>query len=101
MTPKNFVSSTTGSFFNIVSFISDSQRALKDGQSALFNFHFSLGSSNPDAILFRNMGKWSLPQRSSCTFHSKIREKQKTGTGAIKRQIPLLIPKREINKYYK
>ena len=24
-----------------------------------------------------------------------------TGTGAIKRQIPLLIPKREMNKYYK
>ena len=30
-----------------------------------------------------------------------VREKQLTGTGAIKRQIPLLIPKREINKYYK
>ena len=31
----------------------------------------------------------------------KVREKQLTGTGTIKRQIPLLIPKREINKYYK
>ena len=31
----------------------------------------------------------------------KVREKQYTGNGAIKRQIPLLIPKREINKYYK
>ena len=31
----------------------------------------------------------------------KVIEKQCTGTGAIKRQIPLLKPKREINKYYK
>ena len=31
----------------------------------------------------------------------KVIEKQWTGTGAIKRQIPLLKPKREINKYYK
>ena len=31
----------------------------------------------------------------------KVIEKQRTGTGAIKRQIPLLKPKREINKYYK
>ena len=31
--------------FNIVSFISDSLIAIKDGQSALFNFHFSVGSS--------------------------------------------------------
>ena len=31
----------------------------------------------------------------------KVIEKQLTGTGAIKRQIPLLKPKREINKYYK
>ena len=32
---------------------------------------------------------------------TKVIEKQRTGTGAIKRQIPLLKPKREINKYYK
>ena len=31
----------------------------------------------------------------------KVIEKQRTGTGAIKRQIPLLKPKREIDKYYK
>ena len=31
----------------------------------------------------------------------QVIEKQWTGTGAIKRQIPLLKPKREINKYYK
>ena len=31
----------------------------------------------------------------------KVIEKQLTGTGGIKRQIPLLKPKREINKYYK
>ena len=31
----------------------------------------------------------------------KVVEKQWTGTGAFKRQIPLLKPKREINKYYK
>ena len=31
----------------------------------------------------------------------KVIEKQWTGTGAIKSQIPLLKPKREINKYYK
>ena len=31
----------------------------------------------------------------------KVIEKQWTGTGAIKRQIPLLKPKREVNKYYK
>ena len=31
----------------------------------------------------------------------KVIEKQRTGTGAIKRQIPLLKPKWEINKYYK
>ena len=31
----------------------------------------------------------------------KVIEKQWTGTGAIKDQIPLLKPKREINKYYK
>ena len=30
----------------------------------------------------------------------EVIEKQLTGTGAIKRQIPLLKPKREINKYY-
>ena len=31
----------------------------------------------------------------------KVIEKQWRGTGAIKRQIPHLKPKREINKYYK
>ena len=31
----------------------------------------------------------------------KVIGKQWTGTGAIKGQIPLLKPKREINKYYK
>ena len=31
----------------------------------------------------------------------KVIEKQCTGTGKIKRQIPLLKPKREINEYYK
>ena len=31
----------------------------------------------------------------------QVIEKQSTGTGPIKRQIPLLKPKREINKYYK
>ena len=31
----------------------------------------------------------------------KVIDKQRTGTGAIKRQIPLLKPKQEINKYYK
>ena len=31
----------------------------------------------------------------------RVIEKQCTGTGAIKRQIPILNPKREINKYYK
>ena len=30
----------------------------------------------------------------------KVIEKQLTGTGAIKRQIPLLKTKQEINKYY-
>ena len=34
-------------------------------------------------------------------YGKKAIEKQWTGTGAIKRQIPLLKPKREINKYYK
>ena len=32
---------------------------------------------------------------------TKVIEKQSTGTGAIKRQIPLLKPKQEINKYHK
>ena len=32
---------------------------------------------------------------------NKVIEKQLTGTGAIKRRIPLSKPKREINKYYK
>ena len=31
----------------------------------------------------------------------EVIEKQSTGTGAIKRQIPLFKPKREIKKYYK
>ena len=31
----------------------------------------------------------------------KVIEKQRTGAGAIKRQILLLKPKGEINKYYK
>ena len=31
----------------------------------------------------------------------RVIEKQSTGTGAIKRQIPLLKPQREVNKYYK
>ena len=47
-----------------------SQRALKDGQSALLSFHLVIGSSRCDTMLLRNIGKWSLPQRSSCTFHS-------------------------------
>ena len=34
-------------------------------------------------------------------FLRKVIEKQRTGTGAIKRQIQLLKPKQEINKYYK
>ena len=38
---------------------------------------------------------------SQTLAHVQVREKQRTGTGTIKRQIPLLIPKREINKYYK
>ena len=35
-----------------------------------------------------------------CCFVEEIK-KQCTGIGAIKRQIPLLKPKRKINKYYK
>ena len=38
---------------------------------------------------------------NDCIHLEKVVEKQRTGTGAIKRQIPLLKPKREINKYYK
>ena len=38
---------------------------------------------------------------SDARGHLKVIEKHGTGTGAIKRQIPLLKPKREINKYYK
>ena len=55
---------------SIILFISVSQRALKDGQSAIVSCHLVIGSSSCDAMLLRNIGKWSLPQRSSCTFHS-------------------------------
>ena len=40
-----------------------------------------------------------LLKYSTFNEYRKVIEKQLTGTGAIKRQIPLLKPKREINKY--
>ena len=44
--------------------------------------------------------KTELPSTNS-QIGIKVIEKQRTGTGAIKRQIPLLKPKWEINKYHK
>ena len=42
-----------------------------------------------------------LSKSTKIAYKVKVIEKQWTGTGAIKRQIPLLKQKREINKYYK
>ena len=44
------------SAYSIVLFISVSQRALKDGQSALVSFHLAIGSSSCDEILLSNIG---------------------------------------------
>ena len=60
--------------YSIVLFISVSQRALKDGQSAFVSFHLAIGSSSCGAMLLSNIGKWSLPQ--SCTFHSSLTEEK-------------------------
>ena len=50
-------------------------------------------------MLLMNVQLLNFSNRAMGTI--KVIEKQRTGTGAIKRQIPLLKPKREINKYYK
>ena len=43
----------------------------------------------------------SLKQHLKSTVYVKSNRKAMNRKGAIKRQIPLLKPKREINKYYK
>ena len=68
------------------------------------HFEFKM-LKTPSIVLFKaslrtKRGTYSPIALHICCFVNVI-EKQWTGTGAIKRQIPLLKPKREINKYYK
>ena len=70
-----------------------SYTATEDGTCK--NFELSLGFKYCQCI---------KRKQNHCTFYYddlclyiKVIEKQRTGTGAIKRQIPLLKPKRDIN----
>ena len=49
---------------------SEEHWAWKVSQSAFLNFHLLGAASSSTALLVRITGKWSLPHRSSCIFHS-------------------------------
>ena len=49
---------------------SEEHWAWKDSQSAFLKFHLLGVASSSTAFLVRITGKWSLPHRSSCIFHS-------------------------------
>ena len=72
-------------------------------QIKIVNFLFSHCKSMETIICHSNQSSYPIGTKTQLFVPLPIEviEKQLTGTGAIKRQIPLLKPKREINKYYK
>jgi ribosomal protein L32 len=66
---KNIQHRTTSAIF------ASSGRKLERGQSALSNLYRVGLSPTVECKLSRIMGKWSLPQRSSWTFHEKSNQR--------------------------